>query len=429
MDKPEEIKLYLSRFRALGIKTTVIKNKSTKHNFEEKNILKSPYHEWDAIESEDKTQEDYSKLDINGATGVGCVLGYKNLRAIDIDGCLNFKVIEEMLEILGLPKSYPWVVRSGSQIGYHIIFKCSPKNGHLLDTKNEERFNTYTNNGKIIAYKANRDYRHIFDKLELRFNGHLVLPPSLHISSHEYEFINGSIPKERPLTVEVDSIAILVDRYVVSGIQSHLLSYVYGDDFELGEFESKSDSNRSDLALILDFNTKHDEQSDEFQLIDIAWKVFDGDYIHESKSYTNKNVKSGDSFLRYDNVFTVGEDLHVILSELCRAIDKCSFLFVFDFREKIEQLINMVSQIGVRQSLNFKEYFDLRWIEAYHDCESQKKIFDIYNHFHNSMYLYSDITVPRNSVTNVSLMLKCAYQIIHSEEFEKKKYKVKLQNG
>lgn len=430
MDLSERLRLYLKHYKSFGLNATVIKNERTEHNFSDKNLLKSPCHEWEFLEHEDQSEDDILKLDINDATGIGCVLGYKNLKAVDIDGCLDYRIVEDMLKTLNLPVDYKWVVKSGSHVGYHILFKCAPDEEDPVGS-NQEYFNIYTNNGNTTAYRANKDYRHLFDKLELRITGHLVLPPSLHISSHEYEFIAGTFPKKAPDKVHSSSIIKLIDKFVIAGNQYHLLSHgsLRFDGFNLDEFVDQNDSKATDLALIYDFNAKYDDQNDEYELVDIAWKLYDGQYVYESKSYINKELEHGDSYLNYNNTSIVGKEQREILSELCKAIDRSSVWFGLNIREKHMQLQSMVIQSGVRQNLNYNENFDFDWIDAYHDYETEKGVFHIYRHIFNSMYTYSDISVPRNAITNVSMMLKCAHRIIRTEKFQQKDYKAKLDYG
>lgn len=109
------------------------------------------------------------------------MLGWNKYRAIDVDDVdyhLTDGFIEEFLTYLSLPKDYPWVIRSGSGCGFHIIFKCDD-----LDSEFESK--SYSPN---IYYKRGPVQKN-FSRLELRWKTHLVLPPSLYHNGHEYEFL------------------------------------------------------------------------------------------------------------------------------------------------------------------------------------------------------------------------------------------------
>ena len=149
-------------------------------------------------------------------SGIGLVLGWNNYHAIDVDdinwqvvgydssGKLDMKhIIEEFLELLGLPKDYPWVVKSGSGCGFHVIFKCE----ELDETFSSK---SYTPN---LHYVYNRlDSTRLFQRLELRWRDHLILPPSIHISGGRYEFYNG-IPNSIPAMIEIGTINNLILHY------------------------------------------------------------------------------------------------------------------------------------------------------------------------------------------------------------------------
>ena len=57
-----------------------------------------------------------------------------------------------------------------------------------------------------------------FERIELIWEGHLVLPPSLHKSNNEYKFIHttdGSFPKDKPEYVELKNIDKLINKISV----------------------------------------------------------------------------------------------------------------------------------------------------------------------------------------------------------------------
>lgn len=156
--------------------------------------------------------------DWSGNSGIGLVLGWNDYHAIDVDSldfttCLHKKnkeaVIDKFLELLGLPKDYPWIVKSGSGCGFHIIFKCE---------KLDESFSSksYTPNLHYVYYRdysVNRYYSvRLFQRLELRWEDHLILPPSIHASGQRYEFYNG-IPNSAPAMIGIGDINNLIIHY------------------------------------------------------------------------------------------------------------------------------------------------------------------------------------------------------------------------
>ena len=107
-------------------------------------------------------------------SGIALVLGWNRFQAIDVDNIHNIDkindIIDSSLASLSLPPNYPWVVKSGSGKGFHIIY-ISDKVDREID---------------VYPFAPTKD---ICKNLEVRTGGVLVLPPSIHISGNNYEFL------------------------------------------------------------------------------------------------------------------------------------------------------------------------------------------------------------------------------------------------
>jgi len=183
-------------YHQLGFNVTCIKDERTEFS-NRYDVYKSPSHEWMNFEKSRQNYQDLVSYDWENAIGVGVVLGYNNLRALDIDNCSDWEFIEMVLDQLGLPPDYEWVVKSGSHNGYHILFYADE---HSFPLKNMR---------VIRAYRSNVYYYDVFDKIELRWSKHLVLPPSLHHSGHHYSFIFNK-PQHNPKSIDVSLVEQLV---------------------------------------------------------------------------------------------------------------------------------------------------------------------------------------------------------------------------
>ena len=190
---------YAKIFHSLGLNITCITNYLTEFNFMEKNLLKAPHHSWQKFQSEKQDRQDLLEYDWINSIGLGTVLGFQNLRAIDIDGCNSLDFIYKVLEVLDLPLDYQWVMRSGSSNGFHILFYSSDDS---LESELKIKTNENLFNHKVFALGPNKEYQNIFDHLEIRWTGHLVLPPSLHNSGQYYSFLFCNIPNHPPLELE-----------------------------------------------------------------------------------------------------------------------------------------------------------------------------------------------------------------------------------
>jgi hypothetical protein len=233
MKKLEEIKselqLYASFYSKLGINLTRISewpNNSTEEP------LKSPDHEWNKYKFFIQEESEFNSLFnlSQGYYGLGSVLGFKKIRVIDIDGCNDIQLIKQFLEVLGLPINYRWVVRSGSNNGFHIYIRCL-----------QHEFSAPY--GVPKAFQAKNQYS--FKTIELIWQGHSVLPPSIHSNEtkkildnrlenenldieYYYSFLNGR-PNQLPNEISVSSIDDLVENFcdpeIIEGASNISLDY------------------------------------------------------------------------------------------------------------------------------------------------------------------------------------------------------------
>ena len=194
-------------YHNLGFKVTHIN--PLLNDPKKKKIYKSPTNNRHLLITENQTKNDVINLDWTNSSGIGTVLGCNNLRAIDIDFESKYKLsgetkkidirplIIEILESLGLPENYSWVVITPSG-GAHVIF-YSP--AHMFKvTKNP--VSEYGEN-KTKALKPNIKILRRFNKLghfELRWDLHLVLPPSIDKEGVRYKFWN-QLPTVSPLNI------------------------------------------------------------------------------------------------------------------------------------------------------------------------------------------------------------------------------------
>ena len=175
------------------------------------------------------------KQDWLNASGMGLVLGWNDFRALDFDNFVEsynlFDDIEEYnqedfdigyhrqkcLLLLGLPEDYEWVVWSGSKKGFHIIIRVKDF---------EERESSPTSYGYYPYFSTSK-------RIELRWKGHLILPPSIHNSGETYNFFNDQIPTTGPAYIDLGKIDNLLDYYCG---ENHYHTYNWGErSFEIVE--------------------------------------------------------------------------------------------------------------------------------------------------------------------------------------------------
>lgn len=153
--------------------------------------FKNPTHDTSNLKYAKQNIHDLQLFDWLNATGLGAICGVNGIRCIDIDYCASDKIIIIILSILNLPPNYEWVVKSGSGKGYHIWVKIK----HLPSALEVER--------EVFPFHSKDECRQLFGRLELRWSGHTMLPPSKHNCGDNYQFLNLDSPRLPP--VEINS--------------------------------------------------------------------------------------------------------------------------------------------------------------------------------------------------------------------------------
>ena len=178
---------------------------------------KKPTIEWKHWASNKQSEKDIQSLcsktdklgDKHFEHGMLSINGINDIRSFDFDKAPGLEVINLVLQALGLPEDYPWVVRSGSGKGYHITFRCN-------DDITEVGFVAKADGMPKAVYEGQPLNPEHFHHVELRWRNSLTtLPPSTHVSNNgRYEFINGT-PTEAPAFVMAESIKEAWDAIVV----------------------------------------------------------------------------------------------------------------------------------------------------------------------------------------------------------------------
>jgi DNA polymerase-3 subunit epsilon len=228
-------------YKKFGFNITRISTKRNMFNLG-RNLYKHPNHLWEHLEFSSQSIEFFIEGDWEDVTGIGTVLGFKKLRALDIDYCDDIVFVHELLRVLKLPPNYEWVVKSGSHNGFHILFYSE-----------EKRIDEYKS--LKIAYGSNYKYKSVFKKIEFRWKKHLVLPPSLHESNNRYEFL-FSKPENKPSIVEIENLLDVIFRFckhktnnfLVSKFSFENISSSEQEDFSSSEVDYISSSEQEDFS-------------------------------------------------------------------------------------------------------------------------------------------------------------------------------------
>ncbi len=172
----------------LGLNVTCLSYLKNRYN--QSNVNKAPSHKWRELQIRRQSGDELNEYKWQFSTGVGCVLGYNDFRCIDIDNCSDISLIHQLLNDLGLPTNYEWVVKTPN--GFHVYVKCSELNMSVKELQEG-----------VLALQPNSSFASIFERLELRWAGHSVLPSEGTVSSrYKFVFDNGCyFPQSEPKEV------------------------------------------------------------------------------------------------------------------------------------------------------------------------------------------------------------------------------------
>ena len=204
------------------------------------------------------------------ATGIGISLGHSHIRAIDVDqidyNCQILSVDEngnqyfdriggvlnKVLEKLGLPSDYPWVIQSGSQTGFHILFVTFELDDEI------ENIALTPNTKYCFNYNGPEFLEPYFNRMELLWNGHLVLPPSIHYSGNEYSFRHRRLPSIAPANISLSKLNDTMNHFCAQRIFS---TYNYGNNRQFELVETKKIYSEYDSCHGFICSTEYKEDS------------------------------------------------------------------------------------------------------------------------------------------------------------------------
>ncbi len=164
---------------------------------------KGPTYTWKRWCAERQQVKDVQSLPWNGrqhipaASGVGIVNGLNGWRSFDFDDCPDFTPVVTLLQALGLPETYPWVERSGSEQGWHVWVRCFEEVPQGALSGKDKAPGVFTGLSKDDS----------FHHLELRFKScQTTVTPSVHQETGKRYEWRRERPVEAPAMVTADAL-------------------------------------------------------------------------------------------------------------------------------------------------------------------------------------------------------------------------------
>jgi len=344
-----DFKAFAQFYYSMGFNVSCITNYNTPYNMKEGKRFKRPYHPSLHLFDSRQSIDELNNYDWENAIGLGTFTGGSLgkegdhfLFALDIDG-INYQELLKVLSILKIPRNYEWVVKSGSGLGYHIymLVEGNVKSIYSIFRDNIAYGRQEYTYKSILADDDTFDCPVYFNKIEFLAKAHIILPPSMHGSTFDYEFVNCHQPSELPIIVHFGHIWNLRSEICKRVTEP---SYIYYP-------ESNSDiikDNKYDSKLkyiVLDIETTGLIENSKFpNILQLAWYCLDKDYnILKRDSLAIKtnnrttNNASDINKLDIDKLNLVGYEIREALKSLKFNIDSCDKVLCYntDFDIKV----------------------------------------------------------------------------------------------
>lgn len=267
----EKLKALAYKYKDFGFNISCITNKPNEYNANSRSFFKTPSHPWVKLFHSKQNSSEIENFDWNNAVGIGTFTNWNDLVLIDIDGCSEISFLKNILNELGLPEDYEWVVESGSKNGFHIYYS-----GIQIDECDEDDV--------VSTFPPKQEYEKYVDKIEFLWKTHTVLPPSVHGSGNKYTFLNENFPKNPPLEIDTDNIYKFIYKFLdfkeirVGRGYGEVLNKISSTVEFVTEFEKEDITKHllNEVYLIVDIETSGLPQKSNNgtiypEIIQIAW--------------------------------------------------------------------------------------------------------------------------------------------------------------
>jgi DNA polymerase III epsilon subunit-like protein len=413
-----ENQLLANHFFEMGFNITCITNYITEYNFYDANILKGPYHKWEHLKKTKQTKNEINSYDWENSVGIGTIAGYNDLRVLDIDGCSNYEFIEDILIIFGLPKNYEWVVKSGSQDGFHIYFFS-----HLFFELELDQV--------ASSYPPNLDNIGLFEKMEILWSTHVVLPKSLHKSGSHYTFINCKFPRSLPLFVEIEKFNVLERLFLnISEIEVKKVYYKLSLD-KHKNIVLPNNIETTDLSLIKNkLFFLFDIETDGLiigknypNVVQISWIIMgcNGVIYKKNTELVNSNFdKKSDAFkinkLNPEVIKKIGRNPLEVYQELYYDLKHCTVISAHNLNFDLSILQNEFKKNNILLDFNnLKKFCTMKWgLEKIKNKDNLNPKFPKLTEVYKLLFNH-DINQIHNSQSDVTILAKCIKEILYKK--------------
>lgn len=421
MSSIEELKFYAQYYYEMGFNISFISTEVTRYNFlTGAKKLKAPTFEWETFFTKRQPEEVFDEYPWTDALGFGLILGYNQLSSIDIDGCIDEEVLQKILNFLHLPSNYPWITRSGSKGGYHILFRTQ------LPEKNWLRSSEYMeDNGRYRIGNIDMDFgkaplnayypaQHFsisaFCKIEFKWQGHVIMPPSLHACGEQYKIFNR-LPKGNPQFIDFETLDIFQkktcgDITIGSGQKTKYFSAQ----------ELRDENLDNEFALVVSIrsysvnkNELTENEPRDLRIQQISWARC---------KITHKENDFGEMYTESCRFHMIDREVRTIIINGTNDSSEFPFSMIgqngFELKPVIQEFLEHVVKCKVLVGADLNS--DIKIIEdAVHLCGLEKYLPNLKNKKRYSLIPNSIDLFPKNQLTKPTPTLEDLYKLIFNK--------------
>ena len=440
-----ELKIYAKHYHQLGLNITCITNYLTENNFKFKSITKTPYHSIESLLKKRQESNEIEKLDWENATGVGLILSnfnnnISNFIALDIDGCQDENLIEEFLMTLGLEYDYEWVIKSGSQNGFHIVFGID-----FFDEENELSREGFAKNIELICgtYSVKKEFENKIEKIEILGDCNLMLPPSIHLSTLKYEFINCEYPRFEPDFVTVFNFNKFLNTYLKKSIEKDSKGKIIEEKLNKSSIDFKEKSIRSHkrtmleisnykpiYTLIFDCETtglpaRNDisyKETDKWpRLVQVSWIVLWNSVIIKKKtelvfneSFSQINLVN----LDFSKIEMIGKPIREVLNSFNKDLKEVDKIVAHNVEFDMKVIQSELFRLGLDDQFDNKDVCCTMKdsVKLFKSSVDSFKKFPTLNELHN-LLLKEKFTGSHNAISDVLATTRC-YRVLQEKKIK-----------
>lgn len=414
-------KILAKHLYSLGLNITCITNYITEYNFYDANILKGASHNWQHLKEERQSSKELENYDWDNSVGMGTIAGFENLHILDIDGCSNYEFIEDLLVILGLPKSYEWVVRTGSLDGYHIYFFSD-----LIEELEEDQV--------ASSYPPNLDNTALFEKIELLWRTHIVLPNSLHKSGSKYNFTNCKFPLKKPTFIDINKFKIIESLFLnISEIEKKTVYYSLSKEkhrnINLPKNINLIDLSqiKENLFFIFDIETDGLIKNNELpNIVQISWVIMDtrGIVYKKNTELVNSDFNENSEAFKINKlnplvIKKIGKLPSDVYQDMTYDLKHCKIISAHNLEFDLTVLANDFNKYQIDFNFDCLEKFctmnyGVKMLTTELNPEPKfPKLTELFEHLFNH-----NIKQFHNANSDVTILAKCIKELLFTKQLE-----------